>query len=238
MPMEKEIPKDYYIKRKPRLLKQFDKVFNFGKGPIIKKFGENKTEEIIKKMRDEYEGLIPHIPYIGGNRYEGTATLINSTYMLLVFRVLEREGLKIYEIGELAYEIYETFYKSTAMPAEQLFKEEYIAIRKKETEETQLRRYPEDWVIEFVEGDGNTFDYGLNYLECAVCKFYKQQKAEHYLPYICLADYATARASGYGLRRSQTIANGAPICDFHFIKNGQTPRGWPPDNLEEFKSNL
>lgn len=62
MPMEKEIPKDYYIKRKPRLLKQFDIVFNFGKGPMIKKFGEKKTEEIIKKMRDEYEGLIPHIP--------------------------------------------------------------------------------------------------------------------------------------------------------------------------------
>jgi hypothetical protein len=44
-----------------------------------------------------------------------------------------------------------------------------------------------------------------------------------------------ARAYGYGLARTQTIGNRTPLCDFRYIKNGSNPRGWPPDNLPEFK---
>ncbi|MGD8782753.1 MAG: hypothetical protein PVH88_27830 [Ignavibacteria bacterium] len=38
-----------------------------------------------------------------------------------------------------------------------------------------------------------------------------------------------------GFSRTQTIGNGAPICDFRFKKNVQTADGWPPENLPEWK---
>ena len=40
-----------------------------------------------------------------------------------------------------------------------------------------------------------------------------------------------------GMKITQTIGNGASRCDFRFIKGYQTPIGWPPDDLEEFKLN-
>ncbi|MFX0139542.1 MAG: L-2-amino-thiazoline-4-carboxylic acid hydrolase, partial [Candidatus Hodarchaeota archaeon] len=188
-----------------------------------------------KEMRKEYETLIPQLPYVGGSKNIMSMYLIDSVSMLAVFRVLEKEGLKLHEIGKLCYEFYETMNERRPRPRAQIFNKDYINVIKVVAKESQLKRYPEDWVMEFVESDGKTFDYGFNFTECGVCKFFKQQRAEHYIPFICLADFAEARASGYGLKRTQTIGNGAPICDFRFSKNGNTPRGWPPDDLPEYK---
>jgi hypothetical protein len=57
------------------------------------------------------------------------------------------------------------------------------------------------------------------------------------MPIVSIADFVRAREYGYGLKRTQTIGNGAPICDFRYVKDGNTQRAWPPDNLEEFKRN-
>lgn len=101
-------------------------------------------------------------------------------------------------------------------------------IRKK-CQDSQLRRYPEDWVCEFVEGDGKDFDLGMDMTECGIYKFYKMQGAEQYVPYLCLGDYPQFRAFGIGMKRTQTLGNGAPKCDFRFKKRGKTPKGWPPE---------
>lgn len=105
---------------------------------------------------------------------------------------------------------------------------------RKKVVDSQLRQYSENWVSEFMEGNGKSFDFGLNVIECGICKFYKNQGAEKYIPYLCLGDYPMFRSFGIGLIRTQTIGNGAPFCDFQFKKGGKTPQGWPPENLEEF----
>ena len=37
-------------------------------------------------------------------------------------------------------------------------------------------------------------------------------------------------------KRTHTIAGGGPFCDFRFKKGGSTPRGWPPEEREDFVS--
>jgi hypothetical protein len=116
-----------------------------------------------------------------------------------------------------------------------MFQEEFIMGQKLFSKESQEKRYPEGYVYEFVEGDGENFDYGVNYLECAVYKFFKVQDAERFVPFICIYDFVMARAAGYGFNRTQTIWNSAPFCDFRYSKNGTTVRAWPPEKLPEFK---
>ena len=227
--------KNYYIKKIPRMMKQFNKLLHIGKKVLMEYFDESKIEDLAKVMRKEYETLIHQLPYIGGSKNIMSMYLIDSVSMLSVFRVLEKEGLKLLDIGKICYEFYETMNERRPRPSDQIFHKDYINIIKIVAKESQLKRYPEDWIMEFVEGDGKTFDYGFNFTECGVCKFFKQQGAEKYIPFICLADFAEARASGYGLKRTQTIGNGAPICDFRFSKDGKTPRGWPPEELPEYK---
>jgi hypothetical protein len=102
-------------------------------------------------------------------------------------------------------------------------------------DESKSKKYPGDWVSDFIEGDGEIFTFGVDYYDCGVYKFYKSQAAEHFMPLVCIADYARAQAYGYGLTRTQSIGNGADICDFRYLKGGDTPRAWPPDHLSEFK---
>jgi hypothetical protein len=217
------------------LLRQFDAATTIVKDILIEQFGEEKFKEITQEARNDFEALLPQIPYIGGKENRLTEQLVNATILLPLLRVFEKQGLNFDEIGKLTYDIFEVFYKFIPQ-TDDLFSEEYINQEKEQAEISKARRYPGDWVYDFIEGDGKTFTWGVNYSECGVNKFYKSLGLEHLMPIVCIADFAMAREYGYGLTRTQTRAHGAPICDFRYIKNGKTARAWPPDNLPEFKN--
>ncbi len=201
---------------------------------FVEKFGEEKYNQLISNARKEFEALIPQIPYIGGKEKKLTNELVNSALLIPILRALEREGLDFNEIGELVYRMFELFYEFIPQ-TDDIFSFEYLNSEKENAKNSKLREYSGDWVYDFVEGDGKTFSWGVNYHECGVLKFYKNQGMEHLMPIVCIADFAKARAYGYGLMRTQTRAHGAPFCDFRYIKDGTNPRAWPPDNLTEFK---
>ncbi len=234
--MSNEKEKNYYIKKKRTLLRQFDAATAIVKDVLVKQFGEEKFKEITTEARKDFEDLIPQIPYIGGKDNNLTENLVNGIILLPILRIFEQEGLNFNEIGRLAYSLYEVFYKVIPQ-VEDIFSEEYISYKKEQAKDSKFRKYPGDWVFDFVEGDGKTYTWGVNYSECGIHNFYKSQGMEHLMPLLCISDYAMARAYGYGLKRTQTIGNGDPICDFRYIKDGKSPRGWPPDDLPEFKYN-
>ncbi|MFX1446368.1 MAG: L-2-amino-thiazoline-4-carboxylic acid hydrolase [Promethearchaeota archaeon] len=232
--MSNEKEKNYYVKKKRTLIRQFDAATAIVKDILIKEFGETKFKDLTAEARKEFEGLIPQIPYVGGKANKNTENLVNATILLPLLRIFEKEGMSFDEIGRLAYSLYEVFYKVIPQ-VDDLFSEEHISYEKVQAKDSKLRKYLGDWVFDFIDGDGKTFTWGVNYSECGVYKFYKSQGMEHLMPLVCIADYAMARAYGYGLKRTQTIGNGAPICDFRYVKDGTNPRAWPPDNLLEFR---
>ena len=235
MTMEKE--SNFYLKKKRILIRTFDAVITMAKQILINKFGEEKFIEISTSTPEQFEEMLSQIPYIGGNNNRNTNELINAAILLPLLQFFEKEGLDFREIGKITYELFEDFYKMMP-PVDDIFSKEYFKREKERGKNSKLRKYQGDWVFDFVEGDGKTFTFGVDYTECGVFKLYKSQGAEHFMPIVCIADFARAREYGYGLKRTQTIGNGASICDFRYIKDGNTPRAWPPDNLEEFKKPL
>jgi hypothetical protein len=97
---------------------------------------------------------------------------------------------------------------------------------------SQARRYPEDWVFERIEGDGKTFDFGIDMVECGIVKFFHAQGADELTPYLCDLDYVMVEALGYGLHRTKTLAWGCDRCDFRVSKDGVTSAPWPPVFVE------
>ena len=73
-----------------------------------------------------------------------------------------------------------------------------------------------------VEGDGKEFDWGVDYTGCSNYEFVKQQGAKEFAPYVCLSDIALSAAMGWGLIRTETLADGCDRCDFRFKKGGET----------------
>jgi hypothetical protein len=94
-------------------------------------------------------------------------------------------------------------------------------IKKREVR-SQQRRYPGDFVLNYVEGDGREFDYGVDYIECANCKFLRAENAFELAPYACATDKPISELMGWGLTRTMTIAEGFSKCDFRFKKGGET----------------
>lgn len=241
--MSPRIREDYYIKQKDKLMTQFDKVLGISRDLFAKKIKKERIDTLMEEMRKEYGKLIPQIPYIGGKRNSFTLILIDSILMLPIYKILEKEGLTYMEIGEYNYEFYEKIQEirkkkletSGQNPSERYFQEDYKNYLKIFAKNLQKKVYPDDWVMEFVDGEGKDFDFGLNISECGVVKFFRKLRAEKFVPFICLSDYAEGQVSVFGFERTQTIGNGDPICNHRFIKNGITPRAWPPYHLQEYK---
>ncbi|MES0344763.1 MAG: L-2-amino-thiazoline-4-carboxylic acid hydrolase, partial [Anaerolineales bacterium] len=92
----------------------------------------------------------------------------------------------------------------------------------KRAEGSRLRKYPGNFVLNYVEGDGQDFDYGVDYLECASCKFLEAEGAFELAPYVCAVDKTASEQLGWGLSRTMTLAEGSHKCDFRFKKGGRT----------------
>lgn len=50
----------------------------------------------------------------------------------------------------------------------------------------------------------------------------KKLEAHEFAPYVCMSDIALSDALGWGLIRSQTLADGCSHCDFRFKRNAVT----------------
>ena len=82
--------------------------------------------------------------------------------------------------------------------------------------ESQKRRYAGDWVYSAVAGDGENFDYGLDFVECGICKFFQAQEAGEFARHMCQLDYIVSERMGTGLERTATIGEGGEKCDFRY----------------------
>jgi hypothetical protein len=228
----------YYMKMKPLLMSGIEKERAYYEKVLIQHITQPKTEQLLNEARTEFENLLLKLPYIGNETNVLAAGFVSAAWCLGFFRSLEREGLTLREIAKMMYEKMEHDAESKSPDKKRKLKEFYFspAMRGAEVErsaESLSRKYPGDWVSEYVEGDGENFDFGINFTECAIHKFFKQHDALRYTPIFCLSDYATYRAFDIGFKRTQNIVLGASACEFRFKKDWETPRGWPPEDLEE-----
>jgi hypothetical protein len=77
------------------------------------------------------------------------------------------------------------------------------------------------WVFEYVEG-GEAFGYGVDYHRCAIRELAIANGAADFAPYICLSDIIGSETLGWGLTRTETLAQGGKRCDFRFTRGGPT----------------
>ena len=62
------------------------------------------------------------------------------------------------------------------------------------------------------------FGYGVDILECGICKLFLKHGYEKYTSILCEVDKQTSALAGLELIRTGTIALGATKCDFRFRK--------------------
>jgi len=222
----KKTAEDYYKSQKSKLLKDFDNIVKRTNKVFASYYGKDQANIIAAEIRQEYEALIPQIPYIGGKQ-PLTQFLIATVQFLAMYRVLKKHGITLEEAGALIYEVCQALINSYPKFALRLFgrmdfSKRYQRGVQKRAEESHQRQYPGDYVFNFVQGDGKEFDFGVDYIECAGYNFLKKQGAPELAPYLCNIDILYSEAFSWGLIRKMTLAQGYDRCDFRFKKGGKT----------------
>ena len=222
----------YYLQNRDKLLAEHRKMAEAGRTFATERHGQAFTDTLLRESLAEFEKLIPELPYIGGKQNPLTGNLISSAGALAVYRVMQRHGKSIEETGDLFYRLMDAWIRRYPSFVCHLMVRYYLSwLSQRQSQKrsalSQQRRYPDDWVRVHVDGGGQTFDWGVDYLECGIVKFLRSQGADELAPYLCLTDYALFGALGIELERTMTLAEGCEKCDFRFKWGGETPSGWP-----------
>jgi hypothetical protein len=227
--------KDYYCSCMSYIVDLFEEHARAWKPLITNRFGNEWAGAIAEYASQYLEALIPEIPYIGGDKNPLTRHLIRSTTSLALYKAMKVQGVSASEAGKILYDV--VMERVNRLPLIQPTTLEKFEETKRQARWSQARRYPGDWVWEFVEGNGIEFDYGYDFIECGTQKLYHVHNADEFLPYYCYLDFVTYRIDGWGFTRTMTLAEGYDKCDFRFKQGGKTKRDWPPPFLEEINPN-
>jgi hypothetical protein len=229
--MDYQIDKKYYMIRRPELLKRFEKESQHWRPVIISRFGQEFAGSVLREAHREFETLIPQIPYIGGDENHLTGELIGSVRYLAFYEAMKKHGKTAEETGKILYDAILARVgepQAPIPPSERLTTEQLMERRRKRAERSQERRYPQDYVYEFVIGDGLEFVYGYDFSECAAQKFYQAQGADEFMPFYCYIDFPRSMVDGSGLSRTMTLSEGHEKCN-HRCKEGRGVKlAWPP----------
>lgn len=225
------IGRKYYGSRAAEILALFDEHARAWRPFLVDRYGRELSDILLREARAKAEGLIPEIPYIGGDGNPMTRHLVNSTTSLALYKAMTARGKTARETGGVIYDAVVGVIQGLPFSPAEPPPADFIQEKKAQAQESQERRYPRDWVWDFVEGDA-AFDYGYDFYECGVRKYYRAQGAEEFLPYFCLLDFVTIRRFGQVLVRTTTLATGGEKCDFRF-RSASADDEWPPPFPDE-----
>jgi hypothetical protein len=203
---------------------------------LIQRYGASIGNSLSQKIDLEYQNSLSQLPNIGAVEDNKWVVYMPPTALALAaYRILVPGKLIMEPFGKLFFEtIQEQMNNITSsimkiVGTDQGMKEKTKLL----AERSQRRQYKEDWVINFVEGNGPDFTYGIDVTECAIQKYLAREGAPELTRYLCLTDYITSEAIGRGLVRNKTLAEGCDHCDFRY-KQGRDSylyplrNGWPP----------
>ena len=217
----------YYVSKKSKLLKEFDRTAELIQYYLAKHYGEKLANRLYRETRHEYEKIIPEIPYIQGMRARAlNSFLIITVQELAVYRVMKEHDKTSGEAWEVCHEAIKLrmkkFCKFKLWILKSLMFSHFLMRRVKRRAESGEQLKFGDFEIKYIVGDGKDFDWGVDYVACGNYNFMKSQGAEEFAPYVCMSDIALSDALGWGLIRTQTIADGCQSCDFRFKKGSKT----------------
>jgi hypothetical protein len=82
----------------------------------------------------------------------------------------------------------------------------------------RTNKSPEGFIAQIITDKKETYGigYGVDIIECGICKLFKKHNYYNYASILCEVDEVTTRLAGLEMIRTGTIATGAKKCDFRY----------------------
>lgn len=219
----------YYLENMDKFIEQFTTFYKkYIYHLLIKKYSEDVVNNSFKKYIDHFRDLLTRIPYIGGDKNPLTKNLIQSAWYLTLYKVMIESNIPEEEIGKLVYEIYEYYIESSwirkinlKIQGKIMFMKFNIKDIKRHAKASNGVENKYDFIVKFVKGNGEEYDFGLDTFQCPIYYFFKQENASSFTRHICDLDFLRSKYLYSGLQRKGTLPEGFEKCDFRWKKGMQ-----------------
>ena len=216
---------DYYLAKKKRLMQVFDFMFRPIEAKLGVYYGEEYARDIVHQSRREFIEIIPQLPYVGGMKNYYTPIIVINGMIIAMYRAMSESGKTAEEVIRIWAEAADDLFAKippwlARLGGQALLSRPVVRGFRKQTALSQERRFPEDWVYELVEGED--FDVGFEFSECAVIKLYQAMDTMELAPYCNFVDVTYSHYLGIGLDASETIGMGNARCRMLFNKGHKT----------------
>ncbi|MBW1785357.1 MAG: L-2-amino-thiazoline-4-carboxylic acid hydrolase [Deltaproteobacteria bacterium] len=222
---------NYYLKNQERFVREFNHDYRDAQNMLEALTDLQQAADIRRQAVEEFIKLLPDMPYIGGDRNPMTRWIVVAAHYIAFYRPMKAAGLSAEQCGRMMYDLY--VQKLSEKSDEQWQKEgtyqtgpEYIDLMKRWAESSKNYKHLPGWVVRYVEGDGEEFDYGIDYHQCGCLLYFQSQGVEELAPYLCLGDFPEHKRLGTGLVRTRTLAMGDGVCNFRFKKGRDITQDW------------
>jgi len=218
---------NYYTPRTAELLRDFDHTADLVKDAVVARYGQDVTDALYRDIREAYERLIPYIPHIAGFRARALNTfLVIAAQELAVYKGMTKHGKTAEDAWDICHEALRLRMERYSPIKRWLLKRVMfsgvIKRRFRQRAEAGETHRLGGFQVRFVIGNGEDFNFGVDYVACGIHKFILAHGGEEFAPYVCLSDIALSDAMDWGLIRTETLADGCQRCDFRFKKGGVT----------------
>jgi hypothetical protein len=215
---------NWYLEHKSGIMRQVRFFLRHYRKHFIEAYGKQEGEAIASESLQRFEALLPDLPYIGGGENRYTRHLYLTAAWLAMYRSLQGRGATVEEAARLIYLGTASFFDS--LPTRWLMRwrgrrmlsPKRMERLRRDAARSQERRYPDDFVYEWVEGDGHDFELGMDVSECGAVKYLEREGAGELASYGCWIDYLQFAAMGLRLDRTETLAQGGQRCDFRISR--------------------
>lgn len=187
-----------------------------------------KAGEYMSLIEEEYNLLKRDVDFSHHSANPMDKRLDSSAMFLSTFLILENNGIPFQQLESIAKEIALESMKPKNFFYKMFRKMRYILINlgllnrfiQKLDRRVSVLAHPDGFKAHFIQKkkNDNEFVFGVDILECGICKFFKKHNHMKYAPILCEVDQITTRLNGLELQRNGTIAGGALKCDFRYKK--------------------
>jgi hypothetical protein len=188
----------------------------------------NEVDQLIAQTEKEYKVISTDTQFASTSSNPLDKRLDFSAYFLALIKTLDEKGESFETIRRICLEIV-TEYVKPKNKIHQLLKKIPAKLTNTWLSKIVIRLLnkrlnhnsnPNGFVATFITDKQKTFGlgYGIDILECGICKLFNKHNYQKYAPVLCEVDKITSGLAGLKLIRTGTIANGAMKCDFRFKK--------------------
>lgn len=198
--------------------------------PYIKKalhkYYPDKAAKLVIDFNILHHQIMPDVAFASRSRNPIDRRMDFAAQFLALVKLLEKEGATYEKIREISLEIANEYVTPKTSFGKSMKKLPVMLIRtrlgkwlvKWFRKKAAIKSHPDGFVANIItdKNETNGLGYGVDILECGICKLFNKHQYQQYTSILCEVDHITTNLAGLRMTRSGTIALGFKKCDFRY----------------------